>query len=248
MRATVGVTGEDPGEGSRIWGEGDRDLPAEFHDLMVRMLTYHIENDSNPHYHDLLGMLGDRCRRFAPDERTGASLERLMGQEWEHGQINDRILKGLGVQKVTRPIEQYAFRLPINTFCDLAMFHGLIDRVGCYIGETWEGVPYRPLLEVAPRLHREEVFHATLGMRNLRLIVSTPDGLAEANELIVKWWPAALDMFGRSDSEFGDEYVRWGIRQKNNADLRRQYTEDTRPLLEELGIAVPENRLNRRFL
>ncbi|HEC08155.1 MAG TPA: phenylacetic acid degradation protein [Acidimicrobiales bacterium] len=248
MKGTVGVRGRALTEGGRIWDEGDGDLPTEFHDLLVRMLTYHIENDSNPNYHDLLGMLGDRCRRFAPDERTGASLDRLMNQEVEHGQINARILAGLGVPRVDRPIEQYAFRLPIDTFCDLAMFHGLIDRVGCYIGETWEGVPYRPLLEVAPRLHREEIFHATLGLRNLKLICSTPDGRDEANELIAKWWPAALDMFGRSDSEFGDEYVRWGLRQQNNADLRRSYIEDTRPLLEELGIDVPANRLNRRFL
>ncbi len=248
MKQTVGLRPGGPPEGQKIWEEGDRDLPGEFRDLMVRMLTYHIENDTNPHYHDLLGMLGDRCRKFAPDERTAASLDRLMDQEVEHGQINARILRGLGVPKVTRPIEQYAFRLPMDTFCDLSMFHGLIDRVGCYIGETWEGVPYRPLLEVAPRLHREEVFHATLGLRNLKLICSTADGRAQANELITKWWPAALDMFGRSDSDFGPEYVRWGIRQKNNADLRRQYIEDTRPLLKELGIEVPDNRLNRRFL
>ena len=117
-----------------------------------------------------------------------------------------------------------------------------------YIGETWEGVPYRPLLDVAPRLHKDELFHCTLGMRNLRLVCSTPDGLDEANELAEKWWPAALDMFGRSDSAFTEAYVRWGLRQKNNADLRRQYIDETMPLLLELGIEVPANRLNRRFL
>jgi 1,2-phenylacetyl-CoA epoxidase catalytic subunit len=66
--------------------------------------------------------------------------------------------------------------------------------------------------------------------------------------LIKTWWPAALDMFGRSDSAFTEAYVKWGLRQKNNADLRRDYIADTRPLLEEIGIEVPSNRLNRRFL
>ena len=59
---------------------------------------------------------------------------------------------------------------------------------------------------------------------------------------------AALDMFGRSDSAFSEAYVHWGLRQLNNADMRRQYIHDTKPLLEELGIVVPSNRLNRRFL
>lgn len=231
----------------KIWDEGE-ELPEEFHELLVRMLSYHIENSTNPHFNELMTMLWDRCLNLPTDEATKSLLVKLMQQEVEHGIINAQILQGLGVDKVDRPIEQYAFRLPMDTFCDLAYFHGLIDRVGCYIGETWEGVPYRPLLEVAPRLHKDELFHCTLGMRNLRLVCSTPEGLDQANELIKKWWPAALDTFGRSDSAFTEAYVRWGLRQKNNADLRRDYIADTRPLLEEIGIEVPANRLNRRFL
>ena len=239
------TTLEPPG---RSYTEGDPDLPAELRDLLVRMLSYHIENSTNPHFMALMDMLWDRCRTLAPDDGTRAALVKLMNQEVEHGEITARLLKGLGVDSVTRPIEQYAFRLPIDTFCDLAYFHGLIDRVGCYIGETWEGVPYEPLMAVAPQLHKDEVFHATLGLRNLRLVCSTSEGLDEANALIIKWWPAALDMFGRSDSAFSGAYVRWGLRQQSNADLRHQYVTETRPLLEELGIRVPANRLNRRFL
>jgi ring-1,2-phenylacetyl-CoA epoxidase subunit PaaA len=232
----------------KIWAEGDPDLPAELKELLIRMLSYHIENSTNPHFNQLMDMLWDRCMNLPTDDGTRAALTKLMEQEVEHGQITARLLKGLGVDYVDRPIEQYAFRLPIDTFCDLAYFHGLIDRVGCYIGETWEGVPYEPLLAVAPQLHKDEIFHATLGLRNLRLVCASSEGLAQANELVTKWWPAALDMFGRSDSAFGDAYVRWGLRQLNNADLRRQYVNDTRPLLEELRIEVPSNRLNRRFL
>jgi ring-1,2-phenylacetyl-CoA epoxidase subunit PaaA len=231
----------------KIWDEGE-DLPEEFRELLVRMLSYHIENSTNPHFNELMVMLWDRCLNLPTDEATKLLLVKLMQQEVEHGIITAQILQGLGVDKVDRPIEQYAFRLSMNTFCDLAYFHALIDRVGCYIGETWAGVPYRPLLDVAPRLHKDELFHCTLGLRNLRQACSTPEGLDQANELIKTWWPAALDMFGRSDSAFTEAYVKWGLRQKNNADLRRDYIADTRPLLEEIGIEVPSNRLNRRFL
>ena len=232
----------------KVWTEGDPDLPEEFKELLIRMLSYHIENSTNPHFNDLMTMLWDRCLNLPADAGTREALIKLMNQEVEHGLITARILKGLGVDTVDRPIEQYAFRLPIETFCDLAYFHALIDRVGVYIGETWEGVPYQPLVEVAPQLHREELFHCTLGLRNLRLTCSTPEGLDEANELIKKWWPAALDMFGRSDSAFSEAYVKWGLRLKNNADLRREYIDATTPLLSELGINIPSNRLNRRFL
>lgn len=232
----------------RIYREGDPDMPEEFHRLLVRMLSHHLENSTNPHYTELLGKLWNRCMTLCPTERLKTTFAKLMAQEVEHGVITARILGGLGVGPIDAPIKQYLFHLPIDTFCDLAYFNGLGDRVGCYIGETWEGVPYEPLLSVAERLHKDEVFHATFGMSNLKRICATPDGLEEANEKIKIWWPAALDMFGRSDSDFSDAYVRWGLRTKNNEDLRREYVADTRPMLEALGIEVPDDAANRRFL
>jgi 1,2-phenylacetyl-CoA epoxidase catalytic subunit len=233
---------------TRVYAENDPEMPDELRELLVQMLTHHLENTTNPHYIELLNELWAKGMRLAPDEKLKTTYARLMQQEVEHGVITARILEGLGVGGVTTPIQQYLFHIPIETFCDLAYFNALGDRVGCYIGETWDGVPYEPLLSVADRLHKDEVFHATFGMSNLRRVCSTPEGLDEANEKIKTWWPAALDMFGRSDSSAAEAYVRWGLRKKNNADLRRQYIEETRPLLEAIGINVPDDRLNRRFL
>jgi ring-1,2-phenylacetyl-CoA epoxidase subunit PaaA len=232
----------------RVYREGDPDIPEEFVELLTRMLMHHLENSTNPQYTKLLAHLWERCMTLAPEERLKTTFARLMQQEVEHGVITARILAGLGVGPVDQPIKQYLFHLPIDTFCDMAYFNALGDRVGCYIGETWQGVPYEPLLNVAERLHKDEVFHATFGLANLRRVCSTPEGLAEANEKIKIWWPAALDMFGRSDSDFSDAYVRWGLRHLNNEELRQQYIADTRPLMEDLGIDVPDDTANRRFL
>jgi ring-1,2-phenylacetyl-CoA epoxidase subunit PaaA len=92
------------------------------------------------------------------------------------------------------------------------------------------------------------VFHATLGYQNLTALCQTPEGLEEAQRLIHKWWPAALDMFGSSESKFSEKYVRWGIRQAGNEELRNQYIADTRPMLDKLGIVVPDDKVNRRYL
>lgn len=232
----------------RIYTENDPDMPAEFKELLIRMLTHHLENSTNPQYTALLGNLWTKYMTLAPNERIKTTFAKLMAQEVEHGVITARILEGLGVGPVDLPIKQYLFHLPIDTFCDLAYFNALGDRVGCYIGETWEGVPYEPLLSVAERLHKDEVFHATLGMSNLKRVIAEPGGLDEANEKVKIWWPAALDMFGRSTSTFTDAYVEWGLRTKNNEDLRQEYIADTRPMLVELGITVPDDTANRRFL
>lgn len=233
---------------TRIYREGDPDIPQELVDLLRRMLIHHLENTTNPHYTELLGQLWVRGMTLCPDERLKTVYAKLMQQEVEHGVITARILSGLGVDRVDEPVKQYLFHLPIDTFCDLAYFNALGDRVGCYIGETWEDVPYEPLLGVAERLHKDEVFHATFGMTNLRRVCSTSEGLDEANDKIRIWWPAALDMFGRSTSQFSEAYVRWGLRKLNNEQLRQRYIAETRPLLEDLGISVPDDTANRRFL
>jgi len=232
----------------RVYREGDPDMPAELRDLLRRVMSKHLENATNPHYDKLMISLWDRCMTLAPTPETKRLLSKLMQQEVEHGVITANILKGLGVEQVNEPIDQYLFELPIDTWCDLCYFHALGDRVGMYVGENWGDVPYEPLRSVAPRLHREEVFHASLGYMNLTELCRKPEGLAQAQSLIGKWWPAALDMFGTSDSRFSEKYVRWGIRRAGNEELRQQYIKDTRPMLEKIGIMVPDDRANRRYL
>jgi len=230
------------------YAEGDPSMPDEFRELLVRMLEHHLENATNPHYTALLNRLWTEGMSLLPNEKLKITYARLMQQEVEHGVITARILAGLGGGAVNEEIKQYLFHLPWDTFCDMAYFNALGDRVGCYIGETWEGVPYEPLMSVADRLHRDEVFHATFGLNNLKRVCSTPEGLEEANQKVQIWWPAALDMFGSSSSTFSEKYVKWGLRQKDNAALRQQYAAETRPLLEALGISVPSDDVNRRFL
>ena len=164
----------------RIYRQGDADLPEELKKLLVRALSKHLENASNPHYDRLLSKLFERCMTLAPDTEKKRLLAKLMMQEVEHGAITADILRGLGVDKVDTPMDeyQYLFSLPIESWCDLCFFHSLGDRVGMYIGENWGNVPYEPLRAVAPRLHRDEVFHATLGYQNLTVHCQKPEGFA----------------------------------------------------------------------
>ena len=63
-----------------------------------------------------------------------------------------------------------------------------------------------------------------------------------------KWWPAALDMFGRSTSTNSPLYVKWGIKSHDNEGLRQKYIAEAVPEIEKLGLEVPNNQANRRFL
>ena len=131
---------------------------------------------------------------------------------------------------------------------DIAWFHGIGDRVGLYVGIEWMGSTYEPLAEVSPQLEKDERFHANAGIAYVREIIKTEDGRREALDGLHKWWPAVLDMFGKSDSKNSEVYVKWGIKAKSNEELRQQYIDDTVPVLEGLELDVPDHLANRRFL
>ena len=159
------------------------------------------------------------------------------------------LIRGLGENPFTdQKPKQYLFEMPLESWVDVAWFHGIGDRVGLYVGIEWMGSTYEPLADVSPQPEKDERFHANAGVAYVREIIKTEDGRKEAQDGLHKWWPAVLDMFGRSDSKNSEVYVKWGIKAKSNEELRRQYIADTVPVLESLELDVPDHLANRRFL
>lgn len=233
-----------------VYKKNDPNMPREFRDMLVHLLlNEHLENNGNREYRKILANIANAGLRFAPHSRAMEIEAEIVRQEVAHGRICAEILEGLGADpNKDMPIKQYAFHIPLEDWIDLAWFHALIDRVGLYVGVEWVGSPYQPLAEASPQLEADEIFHTKSGFLHLREICATSQGKAAAQERLSKWWPAALDMFGTSESHFSQKYVRWGIRQAGNEELRRQYITDTRPMLEKIGITVPDDSANRQFL
>jgi ring-1,2-phenylacetyl-CoA epoxidase subunit PaaA len=229
--------------------QGDPNMPAEFRDLLVKLLLdEHLENNGNTEYRKILAKIADAGLRYAPHGRAMEIEAEIIRQEVHHGKICEEILIGLGADpNCTKPVKQYAFHIPFEDWIDLAWFHALIDRVGLYVGVEWTGSPYQPLAEVAPSLEADEEFHTKSGFLHLREICATPEGKAAAQERLQKWWTAALDMFGRSSSVTSPLYVKWGIKQHNNEELRQKYIREALPEIRKLGLAAPDNQLGRRF-
>ena len=55
-------------------------------------------------------------------------------------------------------------------------------------------------------------------------------------------------MFGRSSSKNSEKYVKWLIKQHDNESLRQKYIAEAIPEIAKLGLEVPDNLANRRFL
>lgn len=233
-----------------VYKKGDPNMPAEFREMLIKLLlNEHLENNGNTEYRKILANIANAGMRFAPHGRAMEIEAEILRQEVHHGKVCEEILLGLGADPYcTKPIKQYAFHIPLEDWIDLAWFHALIDRVGLYVGVEWTGSPYEPLAEAAPALEADEEFHTKSGFLHLRELCQTPEGKAAVQERLQKWWTAALDMFGKSTSVNAPVYVKWGIKQHSNEQLRQKYISEALPEILKLGLTPADNLLNRRFL
>ncbi len=55
-------------------------------------------------------------------------------------------------------------------------------------------------------------------------------------------------MFGRSESTRDQRYIHWGLKRRTNAEARREFIGEVNPLIEKLGLQVPDPRKDRKYL
>ena len=62
------------------------------------------------------------------------------------------------------------------------------------------------------------------------------------------WYIKALDMFGRSDSVRDQRYIYWGLKRRTNAQAREEFIREVNPLIEKMGLTVPDPLRDRQYL
>ena len=128
------------------------------------------------------------------------------------------------------------------------MFCFLVDRVGKYQVEEFVDSTYVPLNEALPGIISEEVGHIGYGHVKMKELCGDGKGRREAQEALNRWYPLALDMFGRSESRRSERYIEWGLKRRTNAEARRAYIEEVDLLIVEIGLDVPDEKKGRLYL
>ena len=225
-------------------------LPEEYRQLLYKVLKVAADTETS-----LLFPETDWLQKIidlAPTPEERIVITRLYWEELNHGYYFYKIWKDLGVTPKAEDYqtmrEVYFAATPLETWVDVALMNCLTDRVGLYQYRNMEGCSYLPLARIMPKIAKDEVGHAGLGYQNVKAHCETPEGKAEIQRLLLKWYPVALDMFGRSDSTRAPLYKTWGLKKLGNEELRLAYIGEVRPMLEGLGLEVPDERANRKFL
>jgi ring-1,2-phenylacetyl-CoA epoxidase subunit PaaA len=142
-----------------------------------------------------------------------------------------------------------AFRGTIKTWEDFAVFGFLIDRVGKYQLEEFLGGSYLPLERILPEVLKEELGHIGYGTNKTAELADRGDESKKKVQAAVNfWYVKALDMFGRSESRRSERYVYWGLKRRTNGQAREEYINEVNPMIEQVGLTVPDPYKGRAYL
>jgi len=225
-------------------------MDPEYQDLIRRILA--IQSDceiGGPH------LYVEKMLPGAPTKLDQLIVARTAAEEIDHYRKFARVAGDIGVDVsfvLSQPNQKRyveAFRGQIATWEDFAVFGFLIDRIGRYQLEEFIGCSYAPLEPLLPDIIKEELGHIDYGANKTRELAEKGD---ESREKVQKaldyWYVKALDMFGRSESKRSERYCHWGIKRRTNAQAREAYIQEVKPLIEEMGLKVPDPNKGRLYV
>jgi 1,2-phenylacetyl-CoA epoxidase catalytic subunit len=240
-----------PAPASRAYrfDEGDP-LPEEYKSLLLRMLRHEGERAGNKSFLGLMATCLDLAESLFPDRETRLLKAEYLAEELKHAIMFHRLAVGLEHDFALRdvPYAHYSFHLPRESWADDAYFHFFVDLNGAFHSRDWRESSYLPLGKMAATVERDELGHSEMGYHFLQQICAEPRGKELAQRLLAKWYPAALDMFGRSDSPNVPRFIHWGLKTIGNAQIRDLYKSYVDRKILALGLDLPDERKNRKFL
>lgn len=241
-----------PGARGRVAGPPEfARMPAEYQELVVRQMMVHTEGE--------LSGADDYIELFYP--MTDSPYEKQVccergAEEMDHYRKGAAVLHAIGRDTafmIDTPLQErnlYATEAvkTIDSWIERGFFSFLGEAAVLEVLKEMEQSSYRPIAEMCPSVIAEERVHVAHGKRIVREYCRTESGRAEAQRALLRWWPVALDTFGVSASGRSALYVKWGLRMYSNEEARRRFIALTVPKLQELGLEVPANEANRKFL
>ncbi len=225
-------------------------MPAEYKELLERVLTIQADCEiGGPHLYvkDILPT--------APSQVNQLIVARTAAEEMDHYRKIARLAGDIGtdtsfllsIPNQKRSLE--AFRGVIKTWEDFAVFGFLIDRVGRYQLEEFLDCSYLPLQRILPEILKEEIGHIGFGTNQTAELAAKGDGERELVQRSVDfWYIKALDMFGRSDSERSNRFYHWGLKRRSNSQARWEFIKEVGPIIQDMGLTVPDPIKGRKFL
>jgi ring-1,2-phenylacetyl-CoA epoxidase subunit PaaA len=225
-------------------------MNPEYRELLGRVVTIQADCEiGGPHLYvkDILPS--------APTKEDQLVVARTAAEELDHYRKIARVAGDMGIDVsfvVSWPNQKRyldAFRGIIKTWEDFSVFGFLIDRVGRYQLEEFNGCTYKPLERILPQIMKEEIGHVGYGQsKTTEMAAKGGEARDKVQKALDFWYVKALDMFGRSDSTRDQRYLYWGLKKRSNAQAREEFIQEVNPLIQKIGLQIPDPLQGRQYV
>ena len=223
-------------------------MPDEYR----RRLTKFVEMHANS---ELMGVLPERDWILrAPTLQRKLALTAKIQDEVGHAQLLYRVVEDLGKPRDACLDDLIAgkskfhnvFHYPTRTWGDVGVIAWLVDAAAIISQKALLKCSYAPYARIMRKICWEESFHILHGRDViLTLVTGTHEQRELVQEALERWWEPLMMFHGNPIPADEDPMVQWRIKSQANEDARQQFLEGYVPQVWELGLTLPDPKLDR---
>ena len=143
--------------------------------------------------------------------------------------------------KAKRPLSIFEF--PLKDWAEFCVIKLLADLAEIIQVEDLAQCSFTPLKKLARMTMPEERFHAEFGEKFTAEYLQRPNGRAEIQDAINRYFPYLPAFFGRAGSANNAIYRRWRIKLRSNEEMREDYLRRAKAVADKFGLTLPDVKL-----
>ena len=247
------ITKQEIQAGRDIEAEDFPNTPQEYQDLVVKMVFNHATNEMVVLDEEIYGRWVEHAPTVDDRFRVALTIHEEIGHGLKVYELLNQIRNYVDISQIT-PYSKTkrgfdSFRHPCATWSDFAAFTFLLDRCGMHQQREQIDCSFAPFARLIKHtILPEETAHTSRGYEWLKRISSDPKGRQEAQEAVDRWYPRALDTLGYSNSDRSRRFIEWRLKKRTNEERRQAYVQEVSPIIESIGLRVPDPLKNRKVL
>src|SRR6266536_2865192 len=126
------------------------------------------------------------------------------------------------------------------------MIAWLVDAAAIISQKVLLKCSYAPYARIMKKICWEESFHILHGRDViLALVTGTPEQFELVQEALIRWWGPLMQFHGNPIPRDEDPMCQWRIKSQGNEEARQQFLEGYVPQIRELGLEIPDPKLDR---
>jgi len=227
------------GSGGKV--EADDWMPDDYRAAVLKFVEMHANSE-------LMGVLPERDWIM----RRKLALTSKIQDEVGHAQLLYRVAEDLGKPRTQMLADlmdgktkfHNVFHYPTKSWADVGIIAWLVDAAAIVSQQALRDSSYAPYARTMKKICWEESVHIMHGRDVvLTLMNGTAGQRTMVQEALDRWWGPLMQMHGPPTDPAKDKDLHWGIKAKNNEQLRQEFLSIYVPRILELGLRIPDPEL-----